>query len=137
MDREGQDILSASGLVDDSGTKPLVLVDQQLYLQRYWGYECQVAEKMLALTAETTTLKNADKLIEQYFPDSDAVDWQKEAAKAALVNSFSIITGGPGTGKTTVIAEIVQQLSKNNEKILVTSTGGFVGRVHSEGKTGI
>ncbi|NOQ62900.1 MAG: exodeoxyribonuclease V subunit alpha [Methyloprofundus sp.] len=112
VDKEEQELLSISGLVDDSGTKPLVLLGRQLYLQRYWNYECQVAEKIIALTTVTAKVKNTDKLIEQYFPDSDDVDWQKEAAKAAIKNPFTIVTGGPGTGKTTTVVKILALLQE-------------------------
>jgi exodeoxyribonuclease V alpha subunit len=105
-------LLLASGLVDDTGTQPLVLENQYLYLQRYWNYECQVAKNIVNLIAKDGTGITNKNVIDQYFTSDLAVDWQKEAAKATLVNSFSIITGGPGTGKTTTVVKILALLQE-------------------------
>ncbi|BCG65801.1 MAG: exodeoxyribonuclease V alpha subunit [Methyloprofundus sp.] len=105
-------LLLASGLVDDTGTLPLVLENKYLYLQRYWSYECQLAKNITDLITNEHSGSADIKVIEQYFTSSSAIDWQKEAAKAALVNSFSIITGGPGTGKTTTVVKILALLQE-------------------------
>ncbi len=105
-------LLLASGLVDDTGTLPLVLENKYLYLQRYWRYECQLAKNITDLIINEYSGSADITVIEQYFTSSTAIDWQKEAAKAALVNSFSIITGGPGTGKTTTVVKILALLQE-------------------------
>jgi hypothetical protein len=59
----------------------------------------------------------------------DMSDDQKEAVTMALNNNISIITGGAGTGKTTVIAEIIHNLENHNIPYMVTSfTGKAVAR---------
>jgi exodeoxyribonuclease V alpha subunit len=90
-------------MADNSGKFPVVLESNKLYLQRYWSYECQLANKIAALTATEHSIEDVDKIIDQYFPVKDEVDWQKEAAIRAVNDTFTIITGGPGTGKTTTV----------------------------------
>ncbi|TXK95505.1 exodeoxyribonuclease V subunit alpha [Methylococcaceae bacterium CS1] len=112
VDRAAQQILLASGIVDNSGTQPLVLEQNLLYLQRYWKYECQIAEKLQKLTCSEPVTVNISELINQYFPDSDGIDWQKQAAIAAVNSPFTIVTGGPGTGKTTTVVKILALLQE-------------------------
>lgn len=112
IDRDGQNIVYASGLADESGTRPLVLEQQKLYLQRFWHYECRIAEKLHKLTAVKPVKINLSELIDRYFAISDEINWQKLAAIAAVNSSFSIVTGGPGTGKTTTVVKILALLQE-------------------------
>ena len=123
-------IIERSGVADNSGEKPLVLEDDQLYLQRYWQYESQLAKTIHRLTAKKISEDRGDKLLDQYFPreSGDEIDWQKQAAKAAINDRFCIITGGPGTGKTTTVVKILgllQELSQGQylNIALVAPTG--------------
>jgi len=120
-------ILLASGMVDESGSLPLVLEKQQLYLQRYWNYECQVAKKIAILSDVEPLQGSFAELIDQYFPLSDEVDWQKLAAIAAVKSPFTIVTGGPGTGKTTTVVKILallQELSATPLNIALAAPTG-------------
>jgi len=112
VNNEEQSILLASGLVNEKGTLPLVLEKQQLYLQRYWHYECQIAKKLATLNHIEPVKESFAELIDQYFPVSDEVDWQKRAAIAAVKSPFTIVTGGPGTGKTTTVVKILGLLQE-------------------------
>jgi len=123
-------IIQSSMLADDAGMQPLVLENNELYLQRYWQYECELAKQIQILTAQDATTVETEILLEQYFPEkkSQEIDWQKVAANAAITNSFTIITGGPGTGKTTTVVKILgllQELAAPNELniALVAPTG--------------
>ncbi len=123
-------IVQSSELADDTGMQPLVLENNELYLQRYWQYECELAKQIQILTAQNATTVDTEILLEQYFPEKtdQETDWQKVAANAAITNSFSIITGGPGTGKTTTVVKILgllQELALPNELniALVAPTG--------------
>ncbi|NOQ14138.1 MAG: exodeoxyribonuclease V subunit alpha [Methyloprofundus sp.] len=109
---EEQGILLASGMVNELGTLPLVLEKQQLYLQRYWYYECQIAKKLATLSYIEPAKGSFTELIEQYFPATNEVDWQKQAAIAAVKSPFTIVTGGPGTGKTTTVVKILALLQE-------------------------
>jgi len=123
-------IVQNSGLVDENGAKPLVLENNELYLQRYWQYECDLVSQIQILTKKSVLELETEKLLDQYFPEQTTTktDWQKVAANAAITHSFTIITGGPGTGKTTTVVKILgllQELAAPNELniALVAPTG--------------
>ncbi|MBX9868305.1 MAG: exodeoxyribonuclease V subunit alpha, partial [Burkholderiaceae bacterium] len=104
--------------------RPLVLEHGRLYLRRCWDQEHRVAEKIRAYLADTASFRMTPARIEQVrayldvlFPtadgqDSETVDWQKVAAALAIQQRFSIISGGPGTGKTTVVSKVLALLQK-------------------------
>jgi exodeoxyribonuclease V alpha subunit len=102
------------GLGDDHG-QPLVLVDARLYLRRYWGYESRVAAQVSARSANAEPVDEAvarlwlDRLFDAPTVDdaSSEPDWQKVACAVALRGRISVITGGPGTGKTYTAARLL------------------------------
>ena len=101
----------------EAGDQPLVLrgsaAAPRLYLRRYWGYECAVAQQILARTA-TPVPVDASKVrpwLDRLFDaNAAAPDWQKLACALALRGRFSVITGGPGTGKTYTAARLLALL---------------------------
>jgi exodeoxyribonuclease V alpha subunit len=98
---------------------PLVLRDGRLYLRRYWDYERRVAAQVLQRGAVPLAV-DADAVrreLDVLFPPAtppavptDGIDWQKAACGIALRGRFSIITGGPGTGKTYTAARLLALL---------------------------
>jgi exodeoxyribonuclease V alpha subunit len=104
--------LLASGVVSrGDDIAPLVLDSSgRLYLMRYYRYEQRLAAKILSLASQPINF-DADRLresLDRLFPrNEDEVDWQKVASTAAATRGFSVITGGPGTGKTTTVARIL------------------------------
>lgn len=103
-------VILASGMASESGDQPLVLENNKLYLQRYWHYECQLAERITGLTSVVSVVDNLTEIIDRYFPVKSDIDWQKLAAVAAVKSPFTIVTGGPGTGKTTTVVKILALL---------------------------
>lgn len=108
-------------LVSDGGVlTPLVYEDGRLYLYRYWRYEQQVARGILARlhdpVAAGSDLGPALSLrtiLDALFgppPAEGAPDWQRLACALAARQRFSIITGGPGTGKTTTVLRLLALL---------------------------
>ncbi|MBU2970205.1 exodeoxyribonuclease V subunit alpha [Pseudoalteromonas sp. C2R02] len=93
--------------------EPLRLIGDKLYFARYDEYETILANRLLALTEKKINLDN-DKLqtlLDTFFPSQNAqVDWQKVACSVALQSAFCIITGGPGTGKTTTVTKLLAVL---------------------------
>ncbi len=123
--------LSASPLVlsdqraieSDSEPRPLWLDDShRLFLQRYGNYQRRLVEGLLALAhpvpLDEQTLANG---LDRYFPDRNRdpfFDGQAFAALLAARSAFSVISGGPGTGKTTTVARLLlllldQQRARN------------------------
>ncbi len=98
-------------LVSETGDCPLVLVDSRLYLARYFCYERRLSEKMAGLAAVSYSINNMDGLLRRFFlaPEAEQ-DQQREAARVALNKGLCIISGGPGTGKTTTVVKIVALL---------------------------
>jgi len=120
--------------------KPLILDNNnRLYLQRYWRYEQDIAQNILCRisTIAETKFDKADigAKLRLYFPESKKQEphWQKVAATAALLKKFLVISGSPGTGKTTTITKIMALLLEvTREKLriaLAAPTGKAAARL--------
>jgi exodeoxyribonuclease V alpha subunit len=96
--------------------KPLVLSDRRLYLRRYWTYERRIdAALHRRLTQVEPAPSDLAQRLEALFGPANAapgalIDWQKLACALATRGAFSIITGGPGTGKTTTVVRLLALL---------------------------
>jgi exodeoxyribonuclease V alpha subunit len=110
-----REALAASPAVGDgSGPTPLVLDPAaRLYLLRHWRHERALAEAVRARSAAVTGAGASAADLERLFPappdpgldpDGGGVAGQRAAARTALGGLFTAISGGPGTGKTTVVA---------------------------------
>ena len=106
--------LRESPAVGDPGQfKPLILDDRsRLYLYRYRDYQEKLADLIRRRVQEDVKVLNSALLkqgLERLFPSYRAaeIDWQKVAASTALMKRFCVISGGPGTGKTTTIVKIL------------------------------
>lgn len=91
---------------------PLVLFGDRLYLNRMWNNERTVArffsEVNQAIDVDESRLTQT---LEALFPRTEeGVNWQKVAAAVALTRRISVISGGPGTGKTTTVARLLAAL---------------------------
>ena len=88
---------------------PLVLgPDFKLYLHRYWAYEQEAATQLRRRAAQVhhPDPEKLTTLFRQFFPvqPGDSFNWQALAALSALQRGLTILSGGPGTGKTHTIA---------------------------------
>ncbi len=101
--------VSQSALVTDQSV--LHLDSGLLYLDRYWIEEHRVADDVLALSGARRSGPPAD--IGRLFPDSYAE--QRGAAEVALSRALTVLTGGPGTGKTTTVARLLALLAAQAE----------------------
>ena len=87
-----------------------------LYLRRYAGYEKRVGQGLLQRAREPLAVpeSSARQWLDRFFvPSADApaaTDWQKVACAVALRARLSVITGGPGTGKTYTAARLLALL---------------------------
>ncbi|AOM02294.1 MULTISPECIES: exodeoxyribonuclease V subunit alpha [Cobetia] len=125
--------------------RPLVLVGERLYLRRYWQAEREVAAGLRARMGpseegETRVSDALGERLRELFasnqPDPHgAPDWQKLACALALRQRLTVISGGPGTGKTTTVTRLLallqaQALSGGAGGVEVES--GVVGSVESD-----
>ena len=102
----------------DEGNSPLVLVGHRLYLRRYWRYERQVEAAITSRMEMSEKIGNSLPLekirdtLDALFPEKtkDKTAWHKVACALAARSAFSIITGGPGTGKTTTVVRLLALL---------------------------
>ena len=97
---------------------PLIL-DQggRLYLYRYWLYEQALAEALRERSDGEVELLDAASLragLDALFPLTPEVDidWQRIAATVAVLKRLTVITGGPGTGKTSTVVRILALLQQ-------------------------
>ena len=121
-------LVRVAGQCDDAG-QPLVLAglstaQPHLYLRRYWDHERLVARHILSRSesaGSTLDMKDARSWLERLFPaqaleaqqSQDPLaccNWQQTACAVALRGRFTVITGGPGTGKTYTAARLLALL---------------------------
>ena len=110
---------------------PMVLDSSgRLYLHRCWGYEQLVAAGILSRSRMPDVNEaRLDAALDRYFPLVDGTaDLQRSAARTALTRRFSVISGGPGTGKTATVARILALLldlegDSHPEIVLAAPTG--------------
>ncbi|MBU6961513.1 exodeoxyribonuclease V subunit alpha [Pseudomonas sp. CVAP len=114
-------VLASSSLValavdgrDESQQRPLVLSGKRLYLRRYWTYERRIdsALRQRLIVHEPTPDDLSERLSGLFGQASSSaqIDWQKLACALATRGAFSIVTGGPGTGKTTTVVRLLALL---------------------------
>ncbi|MDH3387253.1 MAG: exodeoxyribonuclease V subunit alpha [Gammaproteobacteria bacterium] len=92
---------------------PLIIEDNRLYLNRYWYYENRVAEIIVdRLKVDDDSGSGLVAVhVDRLFSGSDAQDRdQKLAVTMAATRHFSVVSGGPGTGKTTTVIRILSTL---------------------------
>ncbi|MCG6659062.1 exodeoxyribonuclease V subunit alpha [Halomonas campisalis] len=117
------------------GSTPLVHAPgphgPRLYLRRYWQYEQEIrrhisarlgtsdeaCRRKLQLTTgaarrpdTATAPKTLATALDALFPTTTELDWQKTACALAARSPFAVITGGPGTGKTTTVVKLLALL---------------------------
>ncbi len=106
-DKDGSAVSSGAGF------SPLVLAEDRLYLRRYYHFESQLAAKLRSFSQQdsTSALDVETALLDKLFPPLDGeVDYQRKAAELAMKSRLTIISGGPGTGKTTTVVKILTLL---------------------------
>ena len=95
---------------DESDTAPLVLESGLLYLRRYREYERRLAMQLHRIASHVVPdigIEPIATLFASLFPAARDGDHQARAAALALRSALLLVTGGPGTGKTTTIARLL------------------------------
>lgn len=115
----GNSALIASSNDPAPSASPLVLDGSRVYLRRYWNHEQRVAEAIgqrLERVHDTPPLLASQ--LARLFPTAatDTPDWQRVACALAARGAFTVITGGPGTGKTTTVVRLLGLLQTLHRK---------------------
>ncbi|NOU60590.1 exodeoxyribonuclease V subunit alpha [Marinifilum caeruleilacunae] len=119
------DALKRSHFVSEKAgeIQPFILHDGNFYLHRYYSYETEIIEKIEQMIAcendsdfnEELLLNHRDFILDLFsdhkvykeFSKEENINWQLVGAITGMLSNFSIITGGPGTGKTTAVAKLL------------------------------
>lgn len=105
--------LANSALVgegDSASPTPLVLEQQRLYLFRYYHYQQDVLQYLQTQLNKPAFALDKHLLSALFDTDNDVLDWQKVAVANAASLAFAVISGGPGTGKTTTVTKLLALL---------------------------
>ncbi len=123
---EWLDAVRASPVVGQPGERQPLIIDRRgrLYLYRYWQYEQRLANDLRRRAKEASTGVNEAQLrtdLDRLFPRHPALngpDWQKVAAAVAALKRVCVISGGPGTGKTSTVLKVLALLTGQSERPL-------------------
>ncbi|WP_441003731.1 exodeoxyribonuclease V subunit alpha [Pseudocolwellia agarivorans] len=115
------DLLTSINISVDAG-HPIVFDGGRLYLRRYYKFEQDLFNDITQKVHISHTVDTQQALyktcIQMLFPDNpnsneantNDIDWQKVAIANALNKNFSVIAGGPGTGKTYTVTKLLAAL---------------------------
>lgn len=133
------ELAASPAIGEGEGSEPLVLDGHRLYLRRYWCYEKQVAEALRARmqpgvdgAKEPRHAEHIGESLTALFGElTHDIDWQRVATVVASQQKFAVISGGPGTGKTTTVVRLLSLLQS-----LARSTQGRALRIALAAPTG-
>lgn len=141
---------NAESIASAAPGRPLVLDQQILYFARYWSAEQQIAADLRALMQAVTLPAEPAQLkryLDQLFgAESFAVNagdafaqinWQKLACANSLRSRFSVITGGPGTGKTYTLVRLLALLQRLSATPLTIKLAAPTGKAAARMKEAI
>ncbi|WP_213763412.1 AAA family ATPase [Caballeronia sp. dw_19] len=124
--------LLASGVACDgheaaADLLPLVIdSSRRIYLARYFDYERRLARALVEraqVSADAPDPAELKARVGRYFAESknddDNIDWQRVAALVALSGRLTIVSGGPGTGKTTTVVGVLACLLDENPALRI------------------
>lgn len=108
-----------------------------VYLNYYYKVEAEVAKRLLSINASVADLnyeKSTAEDFEKFFKEKNILldEMQLLFIKKSIENGVSILTGGPGTGKTTTINGIIQFFDAKNLKISLAAPTGRAAKRMSE-----
>ena len=121
IDDEAQKLLQEQFVSNGSTLTPFVVSNNNFYYQQNFRKEVEIVDwvynKVFQKDESCIKYAKTDKfksLIDLLFPNVGEVDWQKIGSVNCFVNQFSILSGGPGTGKTTTVAKFLSLLLSYN-----------------------
>lgn len=117
---------------DPASNSPILLWENRLYFRRYYNLERRIANQLIARHKELNRSESDAPMqhVRRTYPLLSAQ--QIEAVELAHTRSLSVITGGPGTGKTTLIKALLSSVLASNADLrvaLAAPTGKAVARL--------
>jgi exodeoxyribonuclease V alpha subunit len=102
---------------------PFVVSGDYLYLHKYFQYDLDIAQRIkhsnfpIGHWSYQIDEVQIDEALSTLFDGDTSIDRQYQAVKHSLLAKFSIITGGPGTGKTTTVVKLLaaQQMLRKKQ----------------------
>jgi len=94
---------------------------------RYFRYETSISQKLALLKNASIALEGDYQRQIQAFEERNGISFheeQKKAIESAITNGVSVITGGPGTGKTTIIKCVIELLRQNGLNVMLLAPTG-------------
>ncbi len=121
--------------------KPVIIDGKRLYLKRYYNYEYDLLRIINEKTENLLPdIENSlfQETLQNLFPANTTDDYQKLSAALSSRRRFFVITGGPGTGKTTTVVKIIAALlsAQKNLRIQLTAPTGKAAARLQESITG-
>lgn len=113
----------------------LILDEQEIYLPAFYHAECGTAKKLLNLLSTPASVETGDMLDIERIQQSTGMRYdevQADAIRTALRSKVMILTGGPGTGKTTTTRGIISAMQFYGMRILLAAPTGRAAKHMSE-----
>lgn len=118
--------LLSSLMLTPNDQQLLVFSSRALYLKRYYQFEQEVQQTLLKRTRthDNYSLADIEATLAELFPSAQTptdaeqreIDWQKVAVANALNKNFTVIAGGPGTGKTYTVTKLLAAIVRLHQK---------------------
>lgn len=146
---EWQSVLQNHIAFSDSPQKiaPMLFQNGLLYFYRYWQAEHNIAtylQQAVEFSPKVANVELDKQVVDQLFENKatqSEIDWQKVAVATALKQNFSLISGGPGTGKTTTVVKLLLGLQlkqlKQNAPLLQIALAAPTGKAAARMKESI
>ena len=116
--------------------KPFIIHGDRISIRRFFMYEKQIADWITGRSEATSDLHpdlSVDYFHSLFDADRESPNWQKVAVAMSMIKPFLIISGGPGTGKTTTVAKILAMQMMSSKELLrialAAPTGKAAGRM--------
>ena len=107
-----------------------------IYLKLFYDAEREVAEKLIRMSGVTfdIDISQIDNLIDKVESEDriELSENQREAVRRAFQTAALVITGGPGTGKTTIINTIINAMKIEHNKVMLAAPTGRAAKRMSE-----
>lgn len=107
-----------------------------IYLENFYKVEQEIALRLIRLdkSPNMKEIKNIESELQKIEKKSNIQlsEKQREAVKSINQNNVTIITGGPGTGKTTIIKTIIDLYEERNKKVILAAPTGRAAKKMTE-----